>query len=107
MKPIDDYYNYMNKNDINLATLDLNLITALNALLEHQSVSDAAQAVGRTQSAMSHSLARLRDHFRDPILVRDCWSVRLLPLAERTPPVTPRAAQESALDHEIYLLGAE
>lgn len=83
----------MNKNDINTAALDLNLITALNALLEHQSVSGAADAVGRTQSAMSHSLSRLRDHFRDPILVRDGWSMRPTPLAEQLRPLVVDAAR--------------
>ncbi len=90
MTRIDVYYDCMNQNDINLAMLDLNLITALNALLEHQSVSDAANAVGRTQSAMSHSLSRLRRHFRDPILVRDGWSMRPTPVAER---MRPRVAE--------------
>lgn len=72
----------MNENNIKLAALDLNLITALHALLEHQSVSLAAEAVGRTQSAMSHSLSRLREHFHDPVLVRDGWAMRLTPLGQ-------------------------
>ena len=87
----------MNENDVNLATLDLNLITALNALLDHHSVSDAANAVGRTQSAMSHSLSRLRDHFRDPILVRDGWSMRPTPLGERLRPRVAEAARAARL----------
>lgn len=92
MHPMDRLYECMSKDDINLAGLDLNLITALHALLEHQSVSEAAKAVGRTQSAMSHSLSRLRDHFRDPVLVRDGWSMRPTPLAERLRPRVLEAA---------------
>jgi len=83
----------MNAVHKNLAALDLNLITALDALLEHQSVSVAAEAVGRTQSAMSHNLSRLRDHFRDPILVRDGWAMRLTPFGEALRPRVTAAAQ--------------
>lgn len=93
MKQMDAYYGCMNEIDTNIAALDLNLITALSALIEHQSVTSAAQAVGRTQSAMSHSLARLRDHFRDPILVRDGWSMHLTPLGEDLRPRVAAAAQ--------------
>ncbi len=83
----------MNESDTHLAGLDLNLITALHALLDRQSVSEAADAVGRTQSAMSHSLSRLRAHFRDPILVRDGWSMRLTPFATDLQPRVLAAAQ--------------
>jgi len=82
----------MNYIDINLARLDLNLVTALSALLELQSVSDAAFAVGRTQSAMSHSLSRLRDHFQDPLLVRDGRSMTPTPFAEALRPKVTQAA---------------
>lgn len=87
----------MNENDTNLAGLDLNLITALHALLDRQSVSEAADAVGRTQSAMSHSLSRLRAHFRDPILVREGWSMRLTPFAIELQPRVTAAAQAAKL----------
>ena len=83
----------MNQNNTTLAALDLNLITALSALLDRRSVSDAAEAVGRTQSAMSHSLARLREHFRDPILVRDGWAMQLTPFAEDLHPRVTAAAE--------------
>lgn len=83
----------MNNIDRNLARLDLNLLTALNALLHHRSVSAAADAVGRTQSAMSHSLARLRAVFQDALLVRDGWAMRPTPLAEALQPRVTQAAQ--------------
>ena len=82
MNPIDVYHIYMNDNNINLARLDLNLLTALHALLTHASVSAAGESVGRTQSAMSHSLSRLREHFQDPLLVREGWAMTLTPYAE-------------------------
>jgi LysR family nod box-dependent transcriptional activator len=49
--------------------LDLNLLIALEALLVERSVSLAALRVHRSQSAMSGSLARLREHFQDELLV--------------------------------------
>ncbi|MCJ8310323.1 MAG: LysR family transcriptional regulator [Rhizobiaceae bacterium] len=87
----------MNQNHVNLASLDLNLITALSALLEHRSVTVAARHVGRTQSAMSHSLTRLRDHFHDPILVRDGWTMQLTPFGERLRPRVEQAAQATRM----------
>ena len=93
MRQINEYYNFMNEINVNLASLDLNLITALSALLDRRSVTEAADAVGRTQSAMSHSLSRLREHFRDPILVRDGREMRLTPFAENLHPRVMAAAE--------------
>ena len=47
---------------------DLGLLLALDALLEEQSVSAAAQRLGVSQPAMSTQLKRLRDLFNDPLL---------------------------------------
>jgi DNA-binding transcriptional LysR family regulator len=49
---------------------DSTQLVALDALLETRSVSAAARRMGVTQSAMSHTLARLRERFDDPLLVR-------------------------------------
>ena len=49
--------------------LDLNLLVAFNALVEARSVSRAAEQLHLSQPAMSAALGRLRDFFRDPILV--------------------------------------
>jgi LysR family nod box-dependent transcriptional activator len=49
--------------------LDLNLIVALDVLLEERSVSRAATRMHVSQPAMSAALGRLRDYFHDPILV--------------------------------------
>ena len=48
--------------------LDVNLLVALDALLEELSVSKAAARLNITQSAMSAALNRLRDFFHDDIL---------------------------------------
>ena len=50
--------------------MDLNLLTALDALLAEGSVSKAAIRLGLSPSAMSRTLARLRAATGDPLLVR-------------------------------------
>lgn len=61
--------------------MDLNLLLALHALVEEASVSRAAARVGVTQPAMSRSLARLRDHLGDALLVRTGRGMRRTPRA--------------------------
>ena len=55
---------------MNLAGLDLNLLVALESLLEEASVTGAAQRMALSQPAMSHALKRLRIFLGDPLLVR-------------------------------------
>jgi DNA-binding transcriptional LysR family regulator len=55
---------------MNLASLDLNLVVALRALLEERNVTRAGQRIGLSQPAMSAALARLRHHFDDDLLSR-------------------------------------
>jgi DNA-binding transcriptional LysR family regulator len=52
-----------------LEQMNLNLLLALHWLLIERSVTRAARRLGVTQSAMSRSLAQLREWFDDPILV--------------------------------------
>lgn len=49
---------------------DLNLLVALDALLTDGTVAGAARRLGLSASAMSRTLARLRDATGDPLLVR-------------------------------------
>lgn len=60
----------MNEIDNWSTSLDLNLLVALHWLLEEGSVTRAAQRLGVGQPAASHALARLREAFDDPLLVR-------------------------------------
>ena len=62
--------------------LDLNLLTALNALLELRNVSAAARKLHLSQSAMSGALNRLRDYFGDELLVPSGRQMILTPKAE-------------------------
>jgi len=68
---------------VNLASLDLNLLVALDALLQQRSVTRAAAQMGLSQPALSASLARLRRHFDDELLTRVGNDYRLTPLAVR------------------------
>ncbi|MEU9117158.1 LysR family transcriptional regulator [Streptomyces sp. NPDC048483] len=52
------------------ANVDLNLLTALNALLEEESVTAAADRLGLSGPAMSRALGRIRRTVGDPVLVR-------------------------------------
>jgi DNA-binding transcriptional LysR family regulator len=60
-----------------LDELDGPLLLALSSLLEHMSVTASARALGRTQSSLSRTLARLRSIFDDPLLVPAGRSLRL------------------------------
>jgi LysR family nod box-dependent transcriptional activator len=55
---------------VNLRNVDLNLLVILDALLRERNVSRAGDRIGLSQSAMSAALARLREVFHDPLLVR-------------------------------------
>lgn len=50
--------------------VDLNLLGILDAILQTESVTRAAELVGLSKPAMSHALARLRTQIGDPVLVR-------------------------------------
>lgn len=66
---------------LDLARLDLNLLVTLEMLLEERSVTRAAMRLGRTQSAVSHSLKRLRELFDDRLLVQTRTGLDLTPRA--------------------------
>lgn len=62
--------------------LDLNLLVALDVLLEERSVSLAADRLCLSQSATSSALGRLRDYFEDDLLVLKGRQMILTPRAE-------------------------
>jgi DNA-binding transcriptional LysR family regulator len=67
---------------MNLKSLDLNLLVALEALLKEANVSRAAMRIGLSQPAASHALQRLRDVVGDPLLVRNGARMELTPRAQ-------------------------
>ena len=71
---------------MHLNKFDLNLLIALDALLQEKNVTRAAERVFVSQPAMSAALQKLRDYFSDPLLVRAgrdlCLTPRGLSLVE-------------------------
>jgi DNA-binding transcriptional LysR family regulator len=67
---------------MNLASIDLNLLAALQSLLEEESVGRAARRMGLSQPAMSHALQRLRNLMGDELLVRVGGRMQLTARAE-------------------------
>lgn len=65
-----------------LERFDLNLLVALNTLLAERSVSAAAERLNLTPSAMSHTLARLRQQFNDELLIQTGRKLMLTARAE-------------------------
>jgi DNA-binding transcriptional LysR family regulator len=74
-----------------LGRLDLNLLVALEALLEERNVSRAADRLFISQSAMSKTLGRLRELFDDPLFIRQASGMvptpRAVALSEHLPSV--------------------
>jgi DNA-binding transcriptional LysR family regulator len=66
---------------VNVASVNLNLLVALEALLDERSVTRAAKRVGVTQPAMSNTLAQLRALFDDPLFRRTSAGLEPTPRA--------------------------
>ena len=80
--------------EVNLAGLDLNLLPALEALLRVRNVTKAAAEIGLSQPAMSRALARLREIFADPLLVRIGGGLSPTPAAEALQPKVAAALED-------------
>ena len=64
-----------------LRRIDLNLLLTLQALLAEKHVTRAALRLYKSQPAVSHALAQLRDIFQDPLLTRQGGGMALTPRA--------------------------
>jgi DNA-binding transcriptional LysR family regulator len=62
--------------------LDLNLFIVFEAIFREGNVSRAAKALSLSQPAISHSLAKLRANFDDPLFTRQGSKMLPTPLAE-------------------------
>ena len=81
---------------MHLKEVDANLLVTLDALLVDASVTRAAERLGRSASAISHALAKLREIFDDELFVRA--GQKLVPTAK---------AQELAPTVHVILAGME
>jgi DNA-binding transcriptional LysR family regulator len=70
-------------NEIDLRRLDLNLLVTFDVLMSERSVTRAATRLARTQSAVSHALARLREQVGDPLMVKVGGRMTASPFAEQ------------------------
>jgi DNA-binding transcriptional LysR family regulator len=105
-------------NEIDLRRFDLNLLIVFEVLMTERSVSRAAERLGRTQSAVSHSLSRLRSQLGDPLLIKG--GVRMQPTAvaldliEQTRPMlrgiqrvlSPRYVFDPASSRRVFRVAA-
>ena len=85
--------------NLNLRSVDLNLLPALEALLRLRHVTRAAEEVGLSQPAMSHMLGRLRDVLGDELLVRGASGLAMTSRAEE---LAPRVAAVLDAARAIY-----
>ncbi len=103
---------------MNLHGVDLNLLCAFDVLMKERSVTRAARRLCVSQSAMSHTLRRLRDLLDDPVLVSTQGGMLPTPraldliapvrealgLLDRT--ITPPANFEPATSTLCFVLGS-
>lgn len=87
---------------MNLRSIDLNLLTILDALLDEAHVSRAAERIGLSQPAASSALERCRHLFQDPLLERAGNAMRLTPKA-----LSLRAPLKQALASVGEVVGME
>ena len=63
-------------NEIDITSADLNLLHAFDCIYREGSLTRAGIRLGRTQSAVSHALDRLRTMFNDELFVRTSEGMR-------------------------------
>jgi DNA-binding transcriptional LysR family regulator len=68
-------------HEMNISSVNLNWLVALDALIEERSVTRAAQRTGVTQGAMSNTLGHLRGLFEDPLFRRTAHGLEPTPRA--------------------------
>ncbi|AKC70759.1 LysR substrate-binding domain-containing protein [Pandoraea oxalativorans] len=78
-----------------MSRIDLNLLTALDALLSERSVTKAAERMKISVSAMSRTLTRLRATTGDRLLLQAGRTLVLTPYAERLSQRIPALAREA------------
>lgn len=77
-----------------LRRIDVNLIVVLDAILNEMNLTRAGEVVGMSQPAVSGALARLRQQYGDPLLVRKGRVFELTERAEELKPIVAEAMTE-------------
>jgi DNA-binding transcriptional LysR family regulator len=89
---------------VDIRSVDLNLLVAFDSMVEHRSVTRAAEALGLSQPAMSAAVARLRKLFGDPLFVKTGPEMRATPRANELAAPVRRVME--ILKSEILQLSA-
>jgi DNA-binding transcriptional LysR family regulator len=76
---------------MNLATIDLNLLVAFEALSAEENVTRAGNRIGLSQSSMSNTLVRMRKLFGDELFIRTARGMLPTPRAMEIAPLVCRA----------------
>lgn len=86
-----------------MKNIDLKLLAIISELHHTRSVSQAAENLSISQSAVSMSLAKLRKHFNDPLFVRTSKGMEPTPHAAELIQLLKRAADllQMALGHHV------
>lgn len=88
---------------MNLRSLDLNLLTVFDALMQEQHLSRAAANLNMSQPAVSNALARMRVQFKDPLFVRTAQGMLPTAKAEQLYPPLRQALEgiKAAFDAKL------
>lgn len=63
--------HFESRTDTTLRSVDLNLITVFDAVMQEQNITRAAQSLGMSQPAVSNAVSRLKVMFNDELFVRN------------------------------------
>ena len=87
----------------NVKNIDLRLLAIISELHHTRSVSQTAENLALSQSAVSMSLAKLRKHFNDPLFVRTSVGMEPTPHASELIQLLKRAEDllQTALGHHV------
>ncbi|WP_315837517.1 LysR family transcriptional regulator [Bradyrhizobium prioriisuperbiae] len=90
---------------VSFSSLDLNLLRVFDAVMEERSVLRASQKVFLSQSAVSHSLARLRELLEDELFVRTASGMQPTARALAMAPLVRSALKslESAIESPTFV----
>lgn len=87
--------------------MDTKKLEALAAAVQYGSFTRAAEALGYTQSGMTHMMNSLERDIGFPVLLRGRGGVRLTPAGERIYPLVREVlAASQSLDREIALINS-
>lgn len=84
-------FEFLYIHHVNLSKLDLNLFLVFDAIYQDGSLTQAARQLNLSQPAVSHALARLREHLGDALFVRQGRRMQPTPYAQTLAPTVQLA----------------